>query len=152
DAAPRQGVYLGAYAWLEDLKPQNKVLTPVELRDPDLHADFQDPGEPPLMQDASNEGYIHAPSLNHAVAAAVLRNGFISDATPQNRQTLAVNLTSERVRVALGMIEGIRAGQSLADLLGYQFERGLHDDHNIAEVDQFIYKLRKAFPLRGDRI
>lgn len=152
DAAPRQGVYLGAYAWLEDLKPENKVLTPVDLRDPELRADFQDPGEPPLMQDASNEGYIHAPSLNHAVAAAVLRNGFISDATPENRQTLAVNLTSQRVRVALGMIEGIRAGRSLADLLGYQFERGLHDDHDIAEVDQFIYKLRKAFPLRGDRM
>ena len=50
------------------------------------------------------------------------------------------------------MIEGIRAGQSLSDLLGYQFERGLHDRHNLAEVDKFIYKLRKAFPIRADRL
>src|SRR5947208_9506718 len=83
--------------------------------------------------------------------AAVLRNGFLSNASPENRQTMAVNLTSERVRTALAMLEGIRTGQGLADLLGYQFERGLHDRHNLAEVDQFIFKLRKAFPLRADR-
>ena len=104
------------------------------------------------MRDSTNEGYIHAPSLNHAVAAAVLRNGYLSNATPANRETLAVNLTSERVRTALALLEGIRAGQSLADLLGYQFERGLHDRHGLAEVDKFIYKLRKAFPLRADRM
>jgi hypothetical protein len=152
DVAPRQGIYLGAYAWLEELRPENKELTPVRLTDPDLIKDFGDPSQPPLMRDSTNQGYIHAPSLNHAVAAAVLRNGFISDASPQNRQTLAVNLTSERVRIALGMIEGIRAGQSMGDLLGYQFERGLHDRHNVAEVDKFILKLRKAFPLRADQL
>jgi hypothetical protein len=43
-------------------------------------------------------------------------------------------------------------GQSLSDLLGYQFERGLHDRHALAEVDKFIYKLRKAFPLRADHL
>src|SRR5207344_2554838 len=58
----------------------------------------------------------------------------------------------ERVRTALAMIEGIRAGQNLSSLLGYQFERGLHDRHGLAEVDKFIYKLRKAFPIRADRI
>jgi hypothetical protein len=152
EAQPRQGIYLGGYAWLEDVRPENKVLTPVQLGDPELVADFARPTDPPLMRDSTNEGYIHAPSLNHAVTAAVLRNGFISDASPQNRQTMAVNLTSERVRVALGLIEGIRAGQSLSDLLGYQFERGLHDRYNQAHVDEFIYKLRKAFPIRADRL
>lgn len=150
-APARRGIYLGAYAWLEELRPEDKVLTPVTLDDPDLSAKFAAPGDPPLMRDGANEGYIHAPSLNHAVAAAVLRNGFISNASPANRRTMAVNLTSERVRTALAMIEGIRAGQSLADLLGYQFERGLHDRHNLAEVDKYIYKLRRAFPIRADR-
>src|SRR5947208_2562461 len=56
------------------------------------------------------------------------------------------------MRTALALIEGIRAGQSLSDLMGDQFDRGLHDRHNLAEVDQFIYKLRKAFPLRADRM
>jgi hypothetical protein len=145
----RQGIYLGAYAWLEDLRPENKVLTPVRLTDPDLVAKFA--AGPPLTRDSTNEGYIHAPSLNHAITAAVLRNGFISNASAANRQTLAVNLTSERVRTALAMIEGIRAGQSLSDLLGYQFERGLHDRYNEAEVDQYIFKLRREFPIRADR-
>ena len=149
DGKLRQGIYLGAYAWLEGLKPENKQLTPVRLTDPALIEDF---GQAPLERDSTNQGYVHAPSLNHAVTAAVLRNGFISNASAQNRQTLAVNLTSERVRVALGFIEGIRAGQSLGDLLGYQFERGLHDRHTFAEVDKFVYKLRKAFPLRADRL
>jgi len=152
DSQVRDGIYLGAYAWLENLKPENKVLTPVQLTDPALVQDFAGANEPPLTRDDTNEGYIHAPSLNHAVAAAVLRNGYISNASAENRQTMAVNLTSERVRTALAMLEGIRAGQGLADLLGYQFERGLHDRHNLAEVDKFILKLRKEFPLRSDRM
>ena len=67
------------------------------------------------------------------LAAAVLRNGYISNASPANRQTMAVNLTSERVRLGLSLLEGIRGGQSLGALLGYQFERGLHDRHGLAE-------------------
>jgi hypothetical protein len=152
EGSPRQGIYLGAYAWLENVKPENKILTPVVLRDPDLITDFGSETEPPLVRDSTNEGFIHAPSLNQAVAAAVLRNGFISNASPENRQTMAINLTSERVRTALTLLEGIRAGQGLADLLGYQFERGLHDRHGLAEVDQFILKLRRVFPLRADHL
>ena len=148
----RRGIYLGGYAWLERLVPDKRTLIPVRLDDPALAKEFTPPGATPLLRDSTNQGYVHAPSLNHAVAAAVLRNGFISNASPANRQALAVNLTSERVRVALAMIEGIRGGQSLADLLGYQFERGLHDRHGLAEVDKFIYKLRRAFPLRADRM
>ena len=125
---PRRGVHLGAYAWLEDLRPEHKELVPVRITDTEVREDFAK-ASTPLMRDPTNQGYIHAPSLNHAVAAAVLRNGFISNATRANRQTMAVNLTSERVRIALGLLEGIRAGQGLGDLLGYQFERGLHDRH-----------------------
>jgi hypothetical protein len=146
----RRGVHLGAYAWLEHVRPENKVLAPYEIPDPAVATDFA--AGTPLLRDSTNQGYIHSPSSNHAVAAAVLRNGFISNASDANRQTLAVNLSSERVRTALELLEGIRAGQSLADLLGYRFERGLHDRHALAEVDRFIYKLRKAFPLRADRM
>jgi hypothetical protein len=145
-----QGIHLGGYAILEDVRPEHKQLSAVEIADPDVAADFE--SDLPLMRDSANQGYIHTPSSNHAVAAAVLRNGFISDSSPANRETMAVNLTSERVRTALGLIEGIRGGQGLGDLLGYQFERGLHDRHELAEVDKFIFKLRKAFPLRADRL
>ena len=65
---------------------------------------------------------------------------------------MAVNLSSDRVRLALSLLEGIRNGQSLGALLGYRFERGLHDSHGLAEVDQFIYPLRKAFPLVADTL
>ena len=149
ETTARQGIHLGGYAWLENLRPDQRELTEVELSE-ELAAVFADGS--PLVADSTNQGYVHAPSLNHAVAAAVLRNGFLSNAGQVNQHTMAVNLTSERVRVALGMIEGIRAGQSMSSLLGYQFERGLHDRHGLAEVDKFIYKLRKEFPLRGDRI
>jgi hypothetical protein len=147
NAPARKGLYLGAYAWLEDVRPEERTLTEVILRDPDLVKEFNKTGDPTLQRDSANEGYIHAPSLNQAVAAAVLRNGYISDASPANRQTMAVNLTSERVRTALSMLEGIRGGQKLGALLGYQFERGLHDSHGLAEVDKFILDLRLAFPL-----
>ena len=149
---PRQGVYLGAYGWLEDVRPKSGPPSPVTLDDPDLAAEFAAPGDTPLVRDTGNEGFVHAPSLNQAVAAAVLRNGYISTATADTHDTLAVNLTSERVRTAMSLIEGIRAGQGLSDLLGYQFERGLHDAHGMAEVDNFIYPLRKVFPLRADRL
>ncbi|HEX9012904.1 MAG TPA: hypothetical protein VF813_05290, partial [Anaerolineaceae bacterium] len=42
------GVYLGAYGWLEDVRPENKVLTPVELPKR-LNDIFNKPGEPPLF-------------------------------------------------------------------------------------------------------
>ncbi|HEX4949100.1 MAG TPA: hypothetical protein VFZ34_20655, partial [Blastocatellia bacterium] len=155
DMTLQQGLYLGAYGWLEDVRPENKQLTPVRL-DAKLDKIFNaDPQQPPLVRDNTNAGYIHAPSLNHAVTAAVLRNGYLSNATPANPNTLAVNLSSERVRRALAILEGIRGGQSLGALLGYQFERGLHDRHNLpagAEVDEFIFNLRKEFPLRAGRI
>jgi len=146
----RKGIYLGAYGWLENVRPENKELAAVTLSEEldEIFNKQQPAGQnEPLFSDSSNEGYIHAPSVNHAVTAAVLRNGYIANATPAQPDLLKVNLSSERVRLALGIIEGIRNGQSLAALLGYQFERGLHDRYAFAESDQFIYPLRSVFPL-----
>jgi hypothetical protein len=50
------------------------------------------------------------------------------------------------------LLEGVRNGQSIGALLGYSFERGLHDAHGLAEVDKFIFPLRKAFPLVADSL
>lgn len=143
------GVYLGAYAWVEDLRPSTARLEPVRL-DQDLGATFAD--KVPLRHDVTNGGYIHAPSLPHARTAAVLRSGYLANATPDNPATLSVNLSSDRVRLALSVLEGVRNGQSIGALLGYQFERGLHDAHGPIEVDKFIYLLRKAFPLVADAL
>jgi hypothetical protein len=150
DAGTTAGLYLGAYGWLENVRPEFKRLDPVQLPE-ELAEIFLSEDEPPLVSDATNQGYIHAPSVNHAVTAAVLRNGYLSNATAANPGSFAVNLTSERVRIALSIVQGMQGEQSLGALLGYQFERGLHDRHDV-EVDEFIYDLRKAFPLVGDRL
>jgi hypothetical protein len=143
------GVYLGAYAWLEDLRPARSQLEDVRLEG-DLASTFSGPR--PLKRDPENGGYVHAPSLPHARTAAVLRSGYLANATPASRETLAVNLSSDRVRQALAVLEGIRNGQSLGALLGYRLERGLHDAHGLAEVDELILPLRKAFPLVADSL
>lgn len=149
DVARATGSYLGAFGWVEGLRPDPRDLQPVELSD-ELDAIFNKPGQAPLETDSQNFGYIHAPSLNHAVTAAVLRNGYLANSTPENPESLAINLTSERVRLAMGVIEGIRSGQSLSALLGYQLERGLHDRDGLF-LDSIIYELRNQFPLVAKR-
>lgn len=149
DVVRRGGCYLGAYGWVEDLRPDHRVLQPVELP-PELQPIFDKPGQAPLGIDAHSFGYIHAPSLDHAVTAAVLRNGYLANATPSNPDSLSVNLSSHRVRLAMGVIEGMRNGQSLGALLGYQLERGLHDRPGLF-LDSVIFELRGRFPLVANR-
>ncbi|HEX2184382.1 MAG TPA: hypothetical protein VHN78_02605, partial [Chloroflexota bacterium] len=67
-------------------------------------------------------------------------------------EKMAVNLSSERVRRALGFLEGVRNGQELGALLGYQFERGLHDRHGDPFLNQYIPLIRQAYPLVADKI
>ena len=47
---------------------------------------------------------------------------------------MAVNLTSRRTRLALGLIDGVRAGNRLGALLGYRLERFLHEYHAAAGI------------------
>lgn len=138
-------LFLGAFGWLEDVRPAGKVLSPANLPD-DLASKVNRPGDTTLMRDSTNEGLIHAPSLNHATTAAVLRNGYLA-----NDGRLAVNLSSRRVRMALEIQEGMRGGQSVGALLGYRFERHVHDNGPL-QVRDLIYHLRRAFPLAADQI
>jgi hypothetical protein len=65
---------------------------------------------------------------------------------------MAVNLSSERVRRALFILEGIRNGQTLEALLGFQFERGLHDkgsaDDSLKRLNEYIYDFRDEFTIQ----
>jgi hypothetical protein len=139
------GTFLGAFGWLEQLRPEGKVLMPAELPD-DLAVEINRHDTTPLTRDATNGGLVHAPSLNHATTAAVLRNGYLA-----NDGRLAVNLSSRRVQLALGVLEGMRNGQSLGALLGYQFERHVHDNGPLL-VRELIYPLRRQFPLAVNQI
>jgi hypothetical protein len=109
-----EGIRTGAYGW----------LTEVEPTDPN----------------PSREGFVVTPSLHHATTAAVLRSGWQAHS---DKRAFAVDIQSARVRRAQAMVEGVRTGQSVGALLGYQFERALHD----AQLDRFVAGFRRAFPL-----
>ncbi|WPB83880.1 hypothetical protein [Sediminicoccus rosea] len=143
----RRGIHLGAYGWLQDVRPRARRLSPAELSD--AEAKLLDPQGtlPELLADTANGGLVHAPSLDHAVTAAILRSAYMSAESDAERAAVGVNLSSERVRAGLALMDGMRTGQSLAALLGYRFERALHDRWAEAETDDFLLELRRAFPL-----
>jgi hypothetical protein len=144
------GIYLGAFGWLEDLHP-GPELVPADLTD--IPASLHDPEvDGPIYTQPDNGGFIHGPSINHAVTAAVLRNAYITHLDTTSPEKMAINLSSERVRKAQAILEGIRNGQMLGALLGYQFERGLHDNHNDPGLNQYIPFMRQRYPLMADKI
>ena len=146
-AAGASGLYLGAYGWVENLRPSGP-RTLAEGLPPAL----RDEGAPPVYSDADNDGFIHAPSLSHAVTAAILRSGYLSETDKADQDNrMAVNLTSRRVRLALGLLDGVEAGIDLGTLLGYRFERELHEAYTTYQVtfDDLIPQFRRAFPGRG---
>lgn len=152
-ALPLAGVYLGSYGYLEHVRPAREKrvriserMLPEELRE----------GTDNLYTTPRNGGYVHTPSLNHATAAAILRNGYLTHATPEEREKLSVNLSSERVRRAKYLVDGVRNGQSLEALLGYLFERGMHDwttrPTSPVILDQLKPAFRKAFPIKRTKM
>lgn len=75
----------------------------------------------------ASQGYVLAPSLSHATTAAILRSGWSAFGGTAETAGLNVNLSSERIRRATWLIDGVRRGQDLAELLGSRLERRLHD-------------------------
>lgn len=148
----RTGTYLGAYGWLENVRPAQDRMIPARLNRE--ITDLLDPDGrlPPLMSNPANGGLIQAPSLNQAVTGAILRNAYLTADSDAERESIGVNLSSERVRKALLLTDGMRQGQRLNALLGYHFERGLHDRFAEAETDEFILDLRLALPLDSGRL
>ncbi len=127
------GVLLGAYGWVENL----------ELNPPPQHA----PGDVlPDPQDLPG-GYVHAPGLTHASAAAVLRSGRMS-ALRHGSSAFDLDLSSTRVRQARSVLEGAGRGQSIAALLGYRFERHLLT-HG---AERWIYPIRVIAPIRTGKL
>ena len=146
----RGGTYLGAFGWVENLRPNSANRRPVGVEElPEaLRADVTGT----VVEYTNNGGYIHAPSLTQAVSAAVLRNAYLSHAEPSQAGVMSVNLSSSRVRTALSYLDGLRSGQELSALLGYQLERGLHEAHPGVELDEFISVLRERFPLISKKL
>ncbi|MCU0256165.1 MAG: hypothetical protein MUF56_05800, partial [Solirubrobacteraceae bacterium] len=133
-AAQPAGVTLGGYGWLENLRPAPPGPPAPALPD--------EPG--PLATAPNDPGFIHAPSLTQASAAALLRNAHLAHGG-RSDAPFAIELTSARVRLAKRLFEGIRQGQPLGALLGYDLERSLHE----AGLDDLIDTLRSLAPLPG---
>jgi hypothetical protein len=130
------GCHLGAYGWLEGLRPA-----------PDEEfEDRQLPDGQSIRVRKTSGGYVHAPSLTHAAAAAVLRNGYLTRAA-EAENPLAIDLSSRRVRAARRLLDGVRQGQPLGALLGYQFERALHAH----QLEKYIDPLRSRYPLVANK-
>lgn len=114
------GCYVGAYARVENLRAR---------------------GARPV-----SDGYIHAPSLDHAATAAVLRSAFATHDDGEGR--FAIDLSSARVRAAQSILDPVRAGRSLGEVLGCQVERVL-DERGLR---RYIDPLRERFPLVANKM
>ena len=99
EAAP-EGIVIGGWGCLQDVRRGNAV-------DPQQRAEF-----------------IHAPSLDQAAAAAVMRSA-ARRANSAGSAHAEIDLSSRRVRLARWILEGVRGGRSLGELLGTRFERAV---------------------------
>lgn len=150
--AQQTGTYLGAYGFVHDLRPVEMEAEEVNR----LPAGLESSNGHKVYKQFDNQGFIHGQSLNHAVTAAVLRAGYNSIKDKgDNNNALAINLSSSRVRKALHLLEGVSNGQEVGALLGYMFERALHEKYSDdadkpLEMDVFIYRLRREFPTYSD--
>lgn len=133
------GIRLGAYGWVEQVRPAAPLQAAPSLA-PDVSG--------PVYLAEANKGYVHTPSLGHAAAAAVLRSGYVSQdqSLAAEARPFAVDLSSERVQHAKWLLDGVRQGQSLGTLLGYRFERGLHEQG----LDRYISRFRALTSLRDN--
>ena len=106
-------------------------------------------------EERKNE-YILAPSVNQAITGAVLRSSYNNSLRNKDRDySMSVNLSSERVRSAIRIIEGIRNGLSVGCILGSDLERLIHEAYkkdSRCELDACIYPLRCMFPLVPQKI
>jgi hypothetical protein len=153
------GIHLGAFGWLEEVRPaaaptqidgvelQNvRALDARRAQRLKLQASASLPV--PVQPAQDNGGYILAPSLTQAAVAAVLRNGYMTHKGTPDEGLLSIDLSSRRVRIALRLLEGVQAGQSLNALLGYLFEEGMH----LLQLDKYVQPFRDRFPVVGNKL
>ncbi|MFT4013707.1 MAG: hypothetical protein QM682_09940 [Paracoccus sp. (in: a-proteobacteria)] len=121
-AGTPQGLTVGAYGWLFDLRPQDRA--------------------------AREGGYIAAPTLEQATTAGLLRSAYLAhNPADGTGGAFAIDLSSARVRRAQLLLQGVANGQSIGALLGYQFERRLRE----ADCDRFILSFRGLAPLAAGK-
>jgi hypothetical protein len=120
-----RGLTLGAWGVVEDLAPASGDLP---------------------------EGWLHAPSTRHAVAAGILHNAHLAhvgvDGDGGPDAPFALDLSSVRLDAATQVLDGLRSGQSLAALIGYRIERGLAE----GRLARLQLSLRTIAPLVAEQL
>jgi hypothetical protein len=81
------------------------------------------------------------------MTAAVLRSGYLTHEGTDGGKALAIDLSSARARLAMSVLDAVRQGQPLGAVLGYRFERGLHEGQPSRELDRYILPFRNLAPL-----
>ncbi|HEU4414552.1 MAG TPA: hypothetical protein VFT65_07180 [Candidatus Angelobacter sp.] len=156
-SAQANGVHLGCFGWVEGVQAttqrpavQGTELEAVRTLDARRAATLkQQVTLPvPVQPQQDNGGFIFAPSLTQASVAAVLRNGYMTHKGTSQEGLLSIDLSSERVRNALLLLEGVQQGQSLNALLGYLFETGLHQ----VNLDKYAQPFRDRFPIVANKL
>ena len=151
-ATARHGVHLGAYAWLEDVRPKRDAARAgAARRRPrrDLRARRRPAAHPRPVQRRAPARAVARPRRHRGGAAQRLPG---QRRPVQPRLARGQPLVRARAPRARRSSRASAPGRASATLLGYRLERGLHDRHELAEVDRFIFVLRKAFPLRADQL
>ena len=99
---------------------------------------------------SASHGYLTAPSVGQAVTAAILHSAALNHGVDPGRAAsletltpMSVKLSSARVRRAEQLLSGVRQGDPIGVLLGYQFERQLQDSGH----GDYIAPLRSLVPL-----
>lgn len=128
--------HIAAYGWVENLKPirneERRTVTDMEG----------------VTAQTYSSGYIYAPSPAHGSTAAVLRSAFEARKGEGEHKPYEIDLSSARVRTALWLLDAVREGQPLGAVLGYLFERALHD----AGLDSHIDEIRAQYPLVANKL
>ncbi|MEJ6554865.1 hypothetical protein PQI51_07520 [Microbacterium esteraromaticum] len=118
--ATGEGITIGAFGCIEDIRVAG--------------------GEP--------QGWLHAPSPSHAVAAGMLASAHQSSiGAKPGTAPFAIDLTSARGVQLRRILEGMRRGQSIGAMLGYQIERGL-----TGSAARFQLTLRQIAPASTDEL
>ncbi len=133
-----EGTLIGGFGWVEDLKAQEGEYEKNQSKANVLVN---------TNKSAVHDGFIHAPSLQQAVTAGVLRSAYLAHASDKGN-SCAINLSSSRVRKAEWLLDGMRQGQTLSSLLGYIFEKELHK----GQTDEYLDEFRAIAPLEVEVI
>ena len=131
------GTHVGGFGILE---------APPLPPDPQLAHDGAAP-----QADPTNQGFLLAPSLAHANTAAILRAGFLGHRGEGKGSSLAVNLSSERVRRVRWLLEGVAEGQAFAALVGYRAARLLADIGRWDQIDALCDQYPQTVTVDGSK-